>query len=255
MAGERQGGSDESQEVGSQAPAILPHSTDERGIIEVLEAQHAIQTADLAITGQANERMPDRIRVVESLTKEILERAIRIRDKFGGESQGLLVVDNDRHAKKLAIDANKVPGQKYDTHFYDSDNVDLWNGGEPWTAQRKWEYHITDGQEDIPDDRNISGINYLKTKAWVAKYAKEGLDVLTGADPYLALQRHALSQNKRIDPNFCTVLNTENLTDASLIAYGDWSLAQVYLDYDDPDGVYRSLRVRPSVPVPLNIKR
>lgn len=240
-----------SQKKTPVAPATLSRSREHRRQIELFEEQNAIQTADLTATGQSNKGMPTRIQIVDSLTIEILDRALRIHNKFGGEPLGLLVADNDRHAKKRAIDHHKVSGQKYDTYMYDPDNTDLWNGGRPWVKSKRWEYLITNGQEDIPNDPRIRGKNYPKTQAWVQKYAEEDLDVLSGADEYLTLQRYALSQGKRIDRRSFTVLNARSLTESSLVAVGRWYNARVSLSNDNPGNVYADLRLRSAERVPL----
>jgi hypothetical protein len=184
------------------------------------------------------------------LTPEVLARALRIEKLGKGATvKGLLIADNDRHGKMAAINDNEVPGQEYDTAFYDQNNKDLWNGGQEWPEHGQWQYKILQGEQDVADDSKIRGTNFQRSKAWVAKIEKAGLEVLTGADPYLAAVRQALLEEKPLDKNTFTVLNAKNLTNSSHVARGNWDRVRVRLSGVIPDGSYVNLRVRASVGV------
>lgn len=243
------GGSAREQSAVSRGPEIII-SSPEKKLLGKLEEDYEKQAEDLRVTGQANENMFSRLQIIKALTPEVLARALRIEKLIKGATpKGLLVPDNDRHEKVTAINDNKVPGQEYVTPFYDAYNKDLWNGGQEWPEHGQWQYKIIQGEQDVADDSKIRGTNFDRAKAWVAKIEKAGLDVLSGADTYLAAMRQALVEGKPLDPNTFTVLNAKNLTNSSRVAIGNWTRVQVYLYSADPVNSYVRLRARASVGV------
>lgn len=222
----------------------------EKKLLGKLEEDYERQAQDLCTTGQANESMFSRLQIIEALTPEVLSKALQIEKLGKGATvKGLLIPDNNRYKKSAVINDYQIPGLKWNMVFEDADNKDLWNGGQEWPAYGQWQYKLFQGEQDVADDSNIRGAEFKRSKEWVAKIEKAGLEVLTGADSYLAAMRQALVSGKRLDANTYTVLNGKNLIKTSRMASGHCSDEQVCLESNDPAKTNIYLRARAVIAV------
>ncbi len=213
-----------------------------------LEKQYHDQVFDLARTGQVNEDIPSWEDINGKITPEIIMQSFRMA-KIGGEPFGLLVPDNTRYDKAGVIDRYPIcPDQAY-INFIKEDYNNLWNGGRDWPQKGEWEFLIVDGSPEVKYDRTIKGSNFQRAKAWVEKYAKEGLDVLTGADPYLSLVRQNLLRGVPMDQKTFTVLNAKNLQPGEDLSSGDWVSGEINLATYPPDCKFTILRLRSCIKV------
>lgn len=193
----------------SPEPIIRTSPTVLRG--QLIE-DYGRQVEDLHKTGQANDRMFTEAQIVKALTHDALARALQIPKLGKGVTpKGLLVPDNDRRAKIAAINKNKVEGQEVDAEFLHPDSKNLWNAGHEWPQQGHWRYMIVQGEPEVATHQFASGTNYERAKSWVHVIGDARLNVLEGADPYLALKRQSLVEGARIDVKNFTILNARNL--------------------------------------------
>ncbi len=188
--------------------------------------------------------LPSWEQIKNGLNAEVLEKARKLE-----EPTLVIVPPVSRQAMVEAINAHKVPGQEHDTYVYEPGNNDLWNGGKPEGDALPWEVAIVTGVRDVKADKAIKGTNYQRAKAWVNKYAGQGVDVINDARTYFTLMMRSLAAGKPIDKETWTVLNAKNLTESSLVAYGGWYSVQVYLVAGDPGNESSNLRPRGSVRV------
>ncbi len=243
-----------------KAPEIII-GTPEKKFIEIFDAQYRRQVEDLKLTGQANERMPDRTKIIRSLTPDVLILA-RNMEKMGGVPTGLLVADNSWNSKAEIFDAKRLPIQRANIIFANNTSTWLWNNGEALPYPPKWRYLIVDGNptvENFPEmfDIQESNDNYLRTRKFRNKYLQEGgLDIMTGASDYLSLVRLLLLEGKIPDTSTFTVLNGKNIEDSESIARGSWCERSggLRLDLDDYENTTRyNLRVRAAHEVKLPV--
>jgi hypothetical protein len=241
----------------SKGPEIII-SSPEKMLLAQLVGDYERQAGYLRATGQANEGMFSRLQIINALTPKVLAQALRI-SKLGKGAmvKGLLVPDNDHHAKVKIIDdrvkaTNDYLGVKSDTRctvFHDPDNITLWNGGKKWPAKKQWQYMIFQGGRDVARDSNIRGTKFQVAKAWVAEIKKTGLNVLTGADPYLAAMSQSFNEGGTLDWQNFTVLNADILAKTSPVSGGRYLYGQVRLGTGFPDGAGDDLVVRAAMGV------
>ncbi|MBI2634128.1 hypothetical protein HYW82_00460 [Candidatus Peregrinibacteria bacterium] len=211
-----------------------------------LESQYPIMQATLERYEIPLDGMPTWQQIKQGLTPEVLAKASKLE-----EPTILLVSPVSRQSKVEAIDNHKVPGQKYDTAIYNMHDDNLWNGGKN-SPENKWKVLIVEGTQNVQKDpaiNNGSKTNFQMTKAWLKKLKNQGLKALEGADAYLTLMMRSLVAGKPVDKDFFTVLNAENLTESSLVAYGVWDYARVRLGSASPADINARLRLRGSVGV------
>lgn len=190
---------------------------------------------------------PSKEAIQKALTFEVLQKATRLK-----KPRLLLIPPTTRQEKVEAINAHPVSGQWHHASIlaYPFDN-DLWNGGKPET-ERHWRVSIVEGVQNVPQDPKIydgKKTNDEMAKEWVAKLEVQGLDVMNDADTYLTLMMKGLAEDKPIDANTYTILNAQNMTKFSRMAYGDWSDDVVSLFYVFPADSNPYLRLRGSVRV------
>ena len=216
-------------------------SVEQADLLKTLEGQHpamqkALERVEIPVAG-----MPSWEAIKAGLTLEVLDKALKMQ-----EPTLIMVPPTTRQSKVDAINEHPAKGQKHDAYTYELQNNDLWNGGKAKTENR-WRVAIVEGTEDVMPDPEITDgkkTNYKMAKAYVEKYAKDGLDVINDADTYLPLMLKALADGKPVDPKTFTVLNAKNAKEASDLARGDWGGARVNLDnaYPGDSGGYLRLR-------------
>ena len=234
-----------------KAVSEIQLSVEQSELLKNLEAQYPAMKATLERRKIPTEGMPSFEQIKKGLTPEVLDKALKHK-----EPALLLIPPTTRKSKVEAIDKYPAKGQKRDTYLYKLDDNDLWNGGKSQT-ENKWRVKIDEGVQDVPQDYKIFACrrnNFLMSKLWVEKYAKEDLDVINDADEYLILMMKRLDEGQPIDPKTWCVINGKNMTKNSLVAYGNWGDIQVGLGYDDPDhgNIYLRLRGSVGVDVPMN---
>lgn len=173
-----------------------------------LEAEFYIQSADLVLTGQANERMPGWSQIEPGLTPEVLTKAARMRN-ICGKPRGYLIPDNGPAGKVQAIDAHKMgkipgiapAGHNGDTQFENApiDDFEFWNGGRPWPKNPQWRYVLADGATKRPYTPTITCTPEDWIIAIVREIEKLGLNVLNELDVYLAMLRQSMAENNPLD--------------------------------------------------------
>ncbi len=221
-------------------------SVEQAELFKTLEGQHPQMRAALERVEISTEGMPSWEAVKTDLTPEVLDKALKMQ-----VPTLIMVPPTTRQFKVEAIDKNPAKGQRHDTYAYELQDNNLWNGGKAKTENR-WRVAIVEGTEDVMPDPEITNgkkTNYQMAKAYVKKYADQGLDVINDADTYLPLMLKALAEGKRVDPNTFTILNAKNATEASNLASGRWGGGRVNLYNASPDHFSVNLRLRSLVGV------
>ena len=213
-------------------------------LLRNMEAQYPEMVSMLKHYELPTDGMPTWEMIKGSLNYEVLGKALKLE-----EPTLVITPPVSRQAMVEAINAHKVPGQILNTYTYELGNDDLWNGGKPEGEVLPWEVTIVTGIRDVKADKAIKGTNYQRAKAWVNKYADQGVDVINDARTYLALMMRSLQAGKPIDKETWTVLNAKNLTESSLVAGGYWNGVQVCVFNVNPVNEYNGLRSRGSVRV------
>jgi len=210
-------------------------------LLKTLESQHPQMRAALERVKISTEGIPSWEAVKAGLTPEVLDKALKME-----QPTLLMVPPTTRQSKVEASNKNPAQGQKHDTYIYELKSNDLWNGGRAKTENR-WRVAIAEGTEDVMPDPQITDgekTNYQMAKAYVEKYAKDGLDVINDADTYLSLMLKALAEGKPVDPKSFTVLNAKNVAETSYLARGFWNGDLVNLDHTLPGDSNDRLRLR-----------
>lgn len=221
-------------------------SVEQADLLETLEGQHPAMQKALERVKISTAGMPSWEAVKAGLTPEVVEKALKMQ-----EPTLIMVPPTTRQSKVDAIDKHPAEGQKNNTYTYELRSNDLWNGGNAKTENR-WRVVIVEGAEDVMSDPEITDgkkTNYQMAKAYVEKYADQGLNVINDADTYLSLMLKALAEGKPVDSRTLTVLNAKNATETSSLAGGEWSGARVSLGGAIHDVSYGGLRVRSLVGV------
>ncbi len=200
--------------------------------LKTLKGQHLQMRAALERVGISIEGMPSWEAIKAGLIPEVLDKTLKMQ-----KPTLIMVPPTTRQSKVAAIDKYPAKDQKRDTAAYELQDVNLWNGGKDKTENR-WKVAIVEGAEHVTPDPEITGgrkTNYQMAKAYVKKYADQGLDVINDADTYLSLMLKALAEGKPVDPErSSTVLNAKNAEETSILAYGHWHNDRVLLGSADP---------------------
>ena len=191
----------------------------------------------------STEGMPTWKLIRESLTPEVLEKALKL-----VEPALLLVPPTTTQSKVEAIDKHPAEGQRYATEH---------RLGEPWNREKsniekKWRVFIVEGVRDVDEDLSIyDGIktNQQMVKEWLAMREAQGLDVMDDVDAYLTLMMKALAEGKPVDMKNATVLNAKSLTESTFLLTGRWDVNCVNLGYDESDDCDPCLCLRDSIEV------
>lgn len=223
-----------------------PELAEQAELLKNLEVQYPAMKSALERYAISTEGMPSWEQVKQGLTPEVLNKALKLE-----KPSLLLIPPTTRPSKVEAIDRHPAEGQERNTHTYEMDDDNLWNGGEAET-DKKWRVSIVEGVEDVEQDLEIYDgrkTNYEMTKEWVAKLEARGLDVMNDADTYLTLMMKGLVEGKPVDQKTFTVLNGKNLKKGALVALGRWSVDRFLLVSDLPHISSINLRLRGSVGV------
>ncbi len=209
--------------------------------------KEALQNCDISLHG-----VPSFADIKKALQPQILESAAKLKDPLL-----LLTPPLNRRALLDIWDRNYSPGRRRDSR--ELRNNLLWNGG---TAKiMHWEVDIVESAQngDVEDGakqkcgrwkKPRSDVEYLRF--FKREYAKQGLQIMSGARKYIALIMRMVEEGQARDFASYTVLNGNAAQSQVSVALGSWDRDNYnisFLSGEKLDMRFDYIDVRPSISV------